>query len=582
MLLSQEIISENYQRCFSLTSKLLQNDFNSRGYHFNENDPAIIDLIQSVIGDDRVVQLIKTQPFCDHDYSDSLKIALDEVKRILYPDSRKNRFLSINDEKYHFILENLSLNDQKENFESSESQLNGILKHLSKTANNYLSNKLLTNHPELFRLFCRIPPKNDDLKWLISETERKLQLFQKFYPNGKINIKNNINSEHTLSEQQIIDCYLSVYLGIERFFPVNFLQKNGKRRSAIITRFLIENILETSAEKVLNEKDETFFIKHKLQNIYRFFNYSFNRILSNAYPDLILPWIQSRTSKDYWTNKSNRINAVRWLIEDRLGINQNFINEQKISRGHFAHNGLSYLFNTYYNSVSSALSEAYPEKEPWELGNVSLNYWTKENSARAVQWLVNQKGWRIADLPEKVQCKEFHRKTFSEFGLATLFEKQFNKNIYHAVSAAWPGIFQPWEFGKVSSVYWKKMKNILHASSWIAQKEGFDEQHIIPAIRTKKLTFKVFNKYSIGQALKKESKGNIEKLFAGHFWQEHQTYLVEQKILRKIKNQNNQTTRWNVFRILLYGLFAGEVARNFHRQQRTYRRISQRISARYF
>jgi len=160
--------------------------------------------------------------------------------------------------------------------------------------------------------------------------------------------------------------------------------------------------------------------------------------------------------------------------------------------------------------------------------------------------------------------------------------KKFNKNIYQAVSPAWPGKFQPWELGKVSSHYWNKSTNIFHASKWIADREGIDEQNIIPAIRNSSLTFKVLKKYSIGQALNRISKGNIEKLFSRLFWKEHQAYLEEQLILRKIKMQHNKYSKLDIFRIFLYGMFAGEVTRIHHRQQRAYRRISQRISAGYF
>ena len=243
---------------------------------------------------------------------------------------------------------------------------------------------------------------------------------------------------------------------------------------------------------------------------------------------------------------------------------------------YFANNGLSFLFNNYYNSVSSVLAEAYPDKNPWELGNVPLSFWTDENSVGAVHWLVRQKNWKISELPSKVQNKEFNRKTFSEFGLATLFEKKFNKNIYNAISLAFPNRFYPWEFGKVPSTYWANNQNIFHASKWVA------ENNIVHSIREGRLTFRIFENYSIGQALKKMSNGKIDKLFGTLFWIEHSAFLDEKRILRKIKNQNKRFLKLNIIRTLLYGLFAGEVAKTHFRQQRVYRRISQRISAGYF
>lgn len=138
------------------------------------------------------------------------------------------------------------------------------------------------------------------------------------------------------------------------------------------------------------------------------------------------------------------------------------------------------------------------------------------------------------------------------------------------------------EFGIVSSTYWTSNKNIFQASYWVARKEGFGVNNITHSIREGELTFRLFEKYSIGRVLKKMSDGKIEHLFSTLFWKEHSTYLDEKRILRKIKNQNKRFTKLNIIRILLYGLFAVEVARTHHRQQRVYRRISQRISSEHY
>ena len=65
-----------------------------------------------------------------------------------------------------------------------------------------------------------------------------------------------------------------------------------------------------------------------------------------------------------------------------------------INRNDFASNGLSFLFNKYYNSVSAALAEAYPEKFPWEFGNIQLSFWTDENSKQAIHWQIGRASCR--------------------------------------------------------------------------------------------------------------------------------------------------------------------------------------------
>jgi hypothetical protein len=578
MKMSSNQVSENYQRCYDFTFSLLQKDSYLRGQKFYHENTELVDLIQSVIGHESIVNLIQTIPFSLQDYQQPIKEVLPEIKKSLFPDVNKKRYFSINDDQFKFIENTLVSDESETNVQTQNTNLFPIINFLTADLADYFNNQLLANNPNIIDTVLRLPNTPNELNAFKKNLSQKVYLFKKFYPDGKIGINQNIDVSKSLSKSQIVDLYLKVYLEIEKFFPKNFFLKNAHRRSTILVRFLIEEILKSNPQNILKEKDETFFIKHKLQNVYRLFNYSFNRALANAYPEIIHPWLQSRTPVEYWQNKENRITAVKWLIEKKLNYSTEHLYKAKINRKNFANNGLSFLFNNYYNSVSAALSEAYPDKYPWEIGNVPLSYWTNENSILAVNWLINKKGWKVDELPAKVQNKEFNRKTFSEFGLATLFENRFNKNIYNAVSLTYPDMFYPWEFGKVPSTYWTNNKNIFHASQWIASREGFGVNNIIHSIRKGELTFQLFEKYSIGKVLKKMSNGKIEQLFGALFWKEHSTYLDEKRILRKIKNQNKRFIRFNTIRTLLYGLFAGEVARTHHRQQRVYRRISQRIT----
>jgi hypothetical protein len=578
MKLSTEQISESYQCCYEYTSNILQKNIKLRGYDSLTENPEIIDLIQSVVGHESIVELLQQVPFSTTKYNQPIQSAINEVKKILFPDVSKKRYISINDERYGFVGNSFVAKNNQQETTDAKISLDIIYDLLANDLWEYFTNKLLVNHPQILNSVIRIPDSKKEIETFKKQLNNKVYLFQKFYPDGKIDIKDSIDVSKSLNKNQIINVYLKVYLDIEKFFPKNFLQKNVEKRSAILVRFLIEEILESQPNKILEQKDETLFIKHKLQNVYRYFNYSFNRVLGNAYPEIIHPWLRSRASTEYWENKNNRINAVKWLVEERLNFLPNTLFKAKISRKDFANNGLSFLFNNYYNSVSSALAETYPEKNLWEFGNVPFSFWNENNNVRAIHWLIEMQGWKVNELPYWFQAKEFNRKTFSEFGLATLFEKKFNKNIYSAVSLAYPNMFYPWEFGKVPSIYWKNHLNIFHASTWIANREGIEEKDIVHSIREGELNFRILEKYSIGQVLRKKSDGKIENLFGTHFWKEHSAYLNEKRILRKIKNQEKRFVRLKFIRILLYGFFAKEVAKVHFRQQNVYRRISQRIS----
>ncbi len=80
MKLSSEQILKNYQRCYELTSKLLQKEYNLRGHKINNECAEHIDLIQSIVGHESIVELIQTTPFNLQKYQYPIQEALQVVK----------------------------------------------------------------------------------------------------------------------------------------------------------------------------------------------------------------------------------------------------------------------------------------------------------------------------------------------------------------------------------------------------------------------------------------------------------------------------------------------------------------------
>ncbi|MCK5076406.1 MAG: hypothetical protein KAR38_08520, partial [Calditrichia bacterium] len=462
---------------------------------------------------------------------------------------------------------------------SKEEILLHINKHIDTDSFDFLKEKLLPGIPEWEKNLSFLLKINDNIAAL-NDVKKTIALLKKYYPNGNIPFIKNFDCKTKLSQKEIINLYIQIYTGIELRFPENFLKIDGKKKAAVIVRFLTEDILQTTPDKILEERDEFFFLRHKVQNIYRLFNYSKNRVLNNAYPETIMPWDKSRSENAYWESAENRKNAIRWLVEDRLNIDPEFLYKKELSKKDFAGNGLSYMFNQYYNSVARALQEAYSGLNPWELGKVSFSYWKNENAVNAIKWLIEKKEWKVEELPEKVVSKELNRKTFSQLGLATLFEKKFSKNIYRAISLAYPGRFEPWEFGKVSSQYWLTNQNIYHASKWVAQKEGFQENDLIPGIQKGELSFKTIQKYSIGRVLRKLSKGRIERLFTPVFWREQKAFLKEHKLQKKLNSLKNEERRKGILSLILNGFFTGEALFKDNMPSKRYEKIARRMKRR--
>lgn len=574
-------IRKNYERTLQLAKDIIAADQRRRGFE-TQRQWHILEMAQTVCGHESVVRLIQNQPFDPVIFEIAIRQAGDEVGRELFPDIFKHRFVSLDDPTVFAALKEVPA-EKDWTSQPNEAQQTALLRQLQEKLDSgdhqfFVKHILLKWSEQSYFLSAlyRIAKRSK-----FNEIGQRLKLIRQFYPDGKIPDTSQINGLMDLSDEQIISCYKNVYSGVERYFPANFLQHEGEHRARLLTRFLINEILQTTPEKVLRQKDEIFFIHHRLQNIYRYFNYSTNRVLRCAYPDHIQPWLNSRTGETYWQNAAHRQLAVRWLVEQKAGLSSDHLFKNKISRKDFTANGLSYLYNRYYNSVSRALKEAYPDKRPWELGNVPLSYWTDETAAIAVRWLVEKNGWRAEQLPALAKQKQFTAKTFSSFGLASLIEMKFKKNLYQAVNLAYPHCFQPWEFGHVPRAFWDEQNNVQNAALWIAQKQGIPHTEIVGSVRTGKLSFFQFAEYSIGAVLKRLSGGSMENLFAPQFRKERRQYLEEYRLLNKLKAMIRKEEEINpLFRFLLYGIFAPFIqthsSEHVFRLQRMKRRMERR------
>ena len=577
MTLSAETLSRNYRQSLALAVQLIRQ---SRGYDSDYGDSDVIDLAQTVLGTEQIVQCIKSVTFSETMYKPILSQAIEACRREFFPDVRKKRFVALED--HHGQIpdpEFLQLNQSIEQNTGSSSKDDGwsvLQRHLDPQNGRFLK-QLIHHNPGEFSedrlqsLFALSKGfKESDMQIL----DQKIEKLRLHYPDGRVWDTSLLDGRDDLDNQQICEVFKNVYFGLERRYPPFFLTRDARRRAAIMTRFLIEEILDMEPQTILQDRDETFFIRHKLANVYRLFNYSANRALGNAYPQLIPPWLSSRAADNYWESETNRLQAIRWLVEKRLQLNVQMLYKCSLSRKDFTDHGLSYMFNRYYNSVSKALLAAYPHLQPWEAGPVPLEFWSDQNAAAAVRWLIKKQGWAIDDLPRLVQQKVLHRKTFSDFGLATLFEKKFSRNMYSAINLAFPGKFSPWEFGKVSRDYWMNRNHVWLAAQWIARQEGIAEHQITRAVRTRRLNVKIIQKYSIGTALRRLCRGCLEELFTPFFWKEqHEARLIQkwQKMLRR-----EQQGRHLGF-YLLFGFFAPLVLANSDEDITRYERKIRRL-----
>ena len=584
MTLSAEIISRNYRQSLALATQLIAQTKRNKGFDCDSADSEVIDLAQTVLGTEQIVQYIKSVIFSETTYKPLLNEAIETCRKEFFPDVRKKRFVALED--HHGQIPDPALlqhNQSSEQTTGSSSKDDGwsVLQKQLDPQNGRFLKQLLHHHSGEFsgdRFQSLFALSNGFKESDTQILDQKIEKLRQHYLDGRICDTSQLDGRNPMDKSLIREVFKNVYFGLERRYPPFFLTRDARKRAAIMTRYLIEEILSMEPPCILQDHDETFFIRHKLANVYRLFNYSANRALGNAYPQLIPPWLSSRTADNYWEGEANRLQAIRWLVEKRLQLNVQTLYKCSLSRKDFTDHGLSYMFNRYYNSVSKALLAAYPHLQPWETGPVPLEFWSDQNAAAAVRWLIEKQGWVIDDLPRLAQQKVLHRKTFSDFGLATLFEKKFSRNMYAAINLAFPGKFSPWEFGKVSRDYWNRKDHIWQAAHWIARREGIAEHQITRAVRTRRLNGKILQKYSIGAALRRLSRGCLEDLFMPFFWKEQQAQQLEARLIHKWQKllRREQQGRHLGF-YLLFGFFAPLVQANSDEDITRYERKIRRL-----
>lgn len=600
MKLSGDQITQNYYAGYQLALEIIFENEEAFGIKTHALNPEIVDLAQSVFGSEAMVHFLETTAFDRNLYRPVIEKEIKRLSKSFYPDVGKRRFLSLDkmhDELDYELADERTMDFPQDMASPSEPaiQTDEIL--------DYLKNKISEpSRQYLALLFSRQAAQEREFSWnrhifsMIDRSthylEHQLSEMRRLYPDGIPFDQEQISFEDALTDEQIIGCYKNVYLGIYPRYPLNFFQKDMQRRTAVITRFAIEQILGLSPLDVLRHKTARELADLGLRGVIRCFHYSLARLIRNAYPDLLMPWEEGRVDDGYWDNPDNRRLAVRWLIEDRLGISRQDISRavrhDEISKKHFTENGLSYLYNQYFKSVSRALSFAYPDLKPWELGSVPNNFWSGEEGKKhiieAVQWMIHQMGIPISGIPEAIHNKTLTRATFQQYGLSTVFERIFKKNLVQLLNTVFPNQFEIWEIGHVPPEYWDNIINGYRAALWVARKEKVPENKIAAAIRSGKLKKDVFSKYGLGSMFKKVFDADLQAAYLPYlltYRKDISELLREAMLLSLIQYRIRQIQSQSLLNWLLRGIFFRPLTLTVERSQlRIYHRIRARIQQR--
>lgn len=151
-------------------------------------------------------------------------------------------------------------------------------------------------------------------------------------------------------------------------------------------RWLIEDKLKWNKEQIKKHYNKGILVANGLKGISN--TYGIYKPLNMLYPNVFKEWEISQVPNGYWTDEKI-VSAIKWLIEDKLKCKTKGEVLKRYDTNVLKENGLATLTS---KNIFSLLDMTYPnEFKPWELKHVEDGFWTEENIAKAMKWLIEDK-----------------------------------------------------------------------------------------------------------------------------------------------------------------------------------------------
>ena len=185
--------------------------------------------------------------------------------------------------------------------------------------------------------------------------------------------------------------------------------EEGRQHGIEAIRWLFEEKLEWTEEEI-KKNGQSVFAENDLIGMIRIaFDSNMFEAINAAYPGRFKPWeIGLHVPNSYWT-KEKGIQAVKWLIEEKLQWNEEEV-KQNLTKSIFKEHGLyGMIQRCFESSPYQALNETYPGRyKPWSFARPPMGYWTEETCFEAFRWLVEEvKGYKtIEEVKENMTMKD--------------------------------------------------------------------------------------------------------------------------------------------------------------------------------
>ncbi len=291
------------------------------------------------------------------------------------------------------------------------------------------------------------------------------------------------------TKQGVLKVYDDVVSGALTEFPAELLASEQRLFvSQVLTRHLVEK-LRISLDVVPRKMTTQILKDNYLETLLTVWEGDIFSIFDNAYPGTFHRWDFKK--KGMWDRKSGEKlakKAVKWLIEEKLAVEDTMVIPATVTHRHFGDNHLGDLLAHYQDSLFEAVTLAYPNRfKRWEFVDESEDLWkrdgAKELARDACKWLVEEQiSISVEDIPHTLS-----NNTFYEHGLKYMMDL-FDHSIYKAVENAYPNRFKQWEF-KGATDMWQGSQglDLAHkATRWLIKEKLGVVMGDIPAKISKK------------------------------------------------------------------------------------------------
>ena len=217
-------------------------------------------------------------------------------------------------------------------------------------------------------------------------------------------------------------------------FPPRYLDKES---CILLVRTLFIDELQLSREKIL-KTNLRFLSKYQLGGVRIHLGCKMYDILTKCFPELdIKCWELSNVYPNFWKNKKNRTDFIKWVAKKE---NLDLYNIEDIKKLSIK------TINKYGGSIPikeagglfALIYPAIPKKlniKEWQVMKVGI--WNKEKAINAIKWLIEEKlNWSDKQVYENLSASIFYQNN-----LGGLLSKFCHHSPLEAINLAYPGKF---------------------------------------------------------------------------------------------------------------------------------------------